>query len=132
MAGVSSPSTVANPSQGTVTDYELASFRDVIDGSNSIQNTTAGDWGYAAISTQTTTVVKSGIGQLGTIMVLGGTLGAITVYDNTAASGTVIAPTFTPATLAGGGPGVYVFNCSFSVGLTIVTGAGTALTVLYR
>lgn len=136
MAGVSSPSSTAsagyNSGQGIqTTDLQYRSYRIGVDGSVGMAQTTLGDWGYAGISTATTTTVKSGVGQLGTIQVLGGTLGAITVYDNTAASGTVIVPTFTPATAAWGANAL-VFNCAFSTGLTVVTGAATALTVLYR
>lgn len=128
----SSPSTLANMSSNSAQDLQTKGSQLLADGSVAQQTTTAGAWGYNGISTATTTVVKSGAGQLGRVVVLGGTLGAITVYDNTAASGAVIAPTFTPATLAGGGPGVYEFNVSFGVGLTIVTAAATVVTVIYR
>ena len=43
------------------------------------------------ISTATTTVCKTGAGLLNTITVTGGTAGTIVVYDNTAASGTILA-----------------------------------------
>lgn len=83
----------------------------------------------AAISTATTTVVKSGTGMLASITILGGTLGAITVYDNTAASGTTICPAFTPAT---GAMETLTFNVGFTNGLTIVTAAATVLQVSYQ
>lgn len=84
-----------------------------------------GDYSSVAISTATTTVVKSGVGVLRSCQVLGGTLGAITVYDNTAASGTVIAPAFTPTATV---PGTQILpDIRFSVGLTIVTAAATIL-----
>lgn len=82
---------------------------------------------YAAINTATTTTVKSGIGILHTITVAAGTLGAITVYDNTAGSGTTIMRTFTP-TVAG----TYILDVGFTTGLTIVTAAATVVTVSYR
>ncbi len=82
---------------------------------------------YAAINTATTTTVKSGIGILHTITVAAGTLGAITVYDNTAGSGTTIMRTFTP-TVAG----TYILDVAFTTGLTIVTAAATVVTVSYR
>jgi len=82
-----------------------------------------------AIKTATTTTVKSGAGFLHSITVLGGTLGTIAVYDNTAASGTEIAPTFTPAA---GAMETLIFDCQFSTGLTIITGAATVLSVSYQ
>ena len=81
----------------------------------------------AAISTAVTTVVKTGAGMVGEIMVLGGTLGTVQVFDNTAASGTVLVPTITPA-----GPIVLLRDVVFNVGLTIVTGAATIIVVSYR
>lgn len=82
---------------------------------------------YTAINTATTTVVKSGTGVLHSLSVAAGTLGAITVYDNTAGSGTTIMRTFTP-TVAGN----FVLDVAFSTGLTIVTAAATVVTVSYR
>lgn len=128
----SSPSTIGNAGVGQTQDFANKAYRIGIDGSAANANTLVGDWGYTAISTATTTVVKTGAGQLNAVIVTGGTLGAITIYDNTAASGTNIATAFTPTVLTGGGPGVFVFNVAFSVGLTIVTGAATAITVTYR
>lgn len=98
-------------------------------GTDSVTNYPFGH-SYAAISTATTTTVKSGAGVIRAIQVLGGTLGAITVYDNTAASGTLIAPTFTPtATL----PNVPILqDIAFGTGLTIVTAAATIISVAYR
>jgi len=85
---------------------------------------------YAAISTATTTTVKSGAGFVHTITIAGGTLGAITVYDNTAGSGTAIIPTFTPtATLP---CPTIILDETFSTGLTIVTAAATIINVSYR
>lgn len=88
-----------------------------------------GDYTTAVISTATTTTIKSGPGVIGSCQVLGGTLGAITVYDNTAASGTLIAPAFTP-TVAVPAPAM-LHGVRFSVGLTIVTGAATILQCSY-
>lgn len=89
-----------------------------------------GQFSYATISTATTTTIKSTSGLVHTINIIGGTLGAITVYDNTAASGTTIIPTFTPtATLPN--PTI-VLDEIFSTGLTIVTAAATIINVSYR
>ena len=82
----------------------------------------------AVISTATTTVVKSGPGRLGYLNILGGTLGAITVYDNTAASGTLLLGTFTPTA---GVPICLCLELAFSTGLTIVTGAATVVQASY-
>lgn len=79
------------------------------------------------ISTATTTVVKSGSGFLHTITVSGGTAGIITVYDNTAASGTVIVAFASTNAL-----NTYIFNETFGTGLTIVTAAATQINISYR
>ncbi len=80
-----------------------------------------------AISTATTTVVKSGSGYCGVLRCVGGTLGNVTVYDNTAASGTILCPTVTPVA-----DGVLIEDIVFNVGLTVVTAAATVLTGSYR
>lgn len=129
----SSPSTVSNASNGASSDLAYSSYQKLADGSSAQMTTTAGAWGYNGISTATTTVVDSaGPGQLHQLIVFGGTLGAITVYDNTAASGTVIIPTFTPVAMTGSGPQVYTLDVSYTVGLTVVTAAATVVVVTYR
>lgn len=85
---------------------------------------------FNAISTATTTLVKAGRGILHTITILGGVAGAITVYDNNVASGTEIAPTFTPGNVTV--PVTLTFDAEFANGLTIVTGAATLITVTYK
>ncbi len=79
------------------------------------------------ISTATTTVIKTSAGLLHTLVVNGGTTGTIIVYDNTAASGTIIASFDTTNALA-----TYTFNATFATGLTVVTSAATKLTVTWR
>jgi hypothetical protein len=79
------------------------------------------------VSTAATTVVKSGSGYVKAIRVIGGTLGTVTVYDNTSASGTVLVPTVTPTAA-----GLLIESITFSTGLTIVTGSATILTGAYR
>lgn len=81
----------------------------------------------AAISTATTTLVKTGPGNLHSLRVAGGVLGNVTVYDNTDASGTVLLPAVSPVQGQ-----VLLENIRFSTGLTIVTAAATILTVSYR
>lgn len=79
------------------------------------------------ISSATTTTMKTGAGLLHTIVVNGGTAGTIIVYDNTAASGTIIASFDSTNALA-----TYTFNCTFATGLTIITSAATKLSVNWR
>lgn len=81
----------------------------------------------AYISTQTTTTVKSGAGYCPVITIGESAAGAITVYDNTAASGTVLA--VFKASIA---EGSYHIKASFKNGLTVVTAAASKLTVSFR
>lgn len=87
---------------------------------------------FVQISTNTTTAVKASPGLLHTITIntSGASSNTITVYDNTAGSGTII------ATIDGtADPGhTLVFDLQFNVGLTIVTATGTAakITVTYK
>lgn len=74
------------------------------------------------ILTATTTTIKSAAGHINHLIAVGGTMGNVTIYDNTAASGTVL---FGPATPTAGG--VIVADIEFSVGLTVVTAAATAI-----
>jgi hypothetical protein len=80
------------------------------------------------ITTATTTTVKSGSGVLRGIAVNTTAAGTITVYDNTAASGTKIGIIAASVT-----PGLYLnLPARFAVGCTIVTGAASDLTVYYE
>lgn len=79
------------------------------------------------ISTATDTPVKSGPGFLHTITVGETAAGAITVYDNTAASGTVIAVLKESVAEQ-----TFTLDCQFKTGLTITTAAASKLTVTYR
>jgi len=79
------------------------------------------------ISTATTTTVKSGTGYLNCVTINTTAAGAITIYDNTAASGTKIATLPASAVV-----GTYWFSGRFAVGLTIVTGAASDITVSYQ
>lgn len=87
---------------------------------------------YEYISTNTTTTVKSGAGHLKAITI--GTKGAssntLTVYDNTAGSGDIIAVIDTTSASA---EATFHFDCEFTNGLTIVTATGTApkATIIY-
>jgi len=88
---------------------------------------------YQNITTATTTVVKAGPGELYSIIVNTPVASAvITIYDNTAASGTKIGTITFPATLISDGPIPVPYNVAFSTGLTIVTTGTPDLTVSYR
>lgn len=78
----------------------------------------------AYIATATTTVVKSGAGVLHSIVLGETAAGAITIYDNTAASGTIIC--VLKASIA---EGSYLFDRPFAIGLTVVTAAASKLHV---
>lgn len=82
---------------------------------------------YSNITSATTTTVKSGSGFLHAINVNSTAAGTITIYDNTAGSGTKIGTL--KSSIA---ESTYIFNVSFSTGLTIVTGAASDITVSYR
>lgn len=79
------------------------------------------------ILSATTTVVKSGPGHVNSLFVVGGTMGNVTVYDSTAASGTVL---WGPGQPAAGAR--ILENVEFSVGLTVVTAAASFLGGSYR
>lgn len=83
-------------------------------------------FGGSYISTATTTTVKTGGGVLHAITVTEAAAGAITVYDNTAASGTVKA--VLKASIV---EGTYIFDITFATGLTIVTAGASKITVSY-
>lgn len=86
-------------------------------------------YSFVNITTATTTVVKSGAGVFKGIAINSiGTTVTITIYDNTAASGTKI------ATISGVLPLQRInFGVKFSTGLTIVTTgvAAADMTVMY-
>ena len=73
-------------------------------------------YNFTRISTATDTVCKSGYGNLGGVFVASSTSGTIKVWDNTAASGTVLINTFT----ANAGT-YYPMPFQFRTGLTITT-----------
>lgn len=75
------------------------------------------------------TTIKNGGGFLHGIAIVGGTLGAITLYDNTSAANPKIVGTFTPPA---GFCGFITFDVVFVTGLTIVLAAATICTVSWR
>lgn len=82
---------------------------------------------YTNITSATTTTIKSGKGVLRSININTTAAGTITVYDNTAASGTKIA-TFPASAVVG----TRDFGCRFHTGLTIVTAAASDITVIWE
>jgi hypothetical protein len=80
----------------------------------------------AYIATATTTTVKSGRGRLHAINITETAAGTITIYDNTAGSGTIIA--LFKASIV---EGTYLLDVEFTTGLTIVTAGASKLTVSY-
>jgi hypothetical protein len=80
-------------------------------------------WSY--ISSATTTVCKTGAGVIESLDITETAGGTITVYDNAAASGTVIAVLKASIAEAAG----YLRGRTFSVGLTVVTAGASKLNV---
>lgn len=79
-----------------------------------------------------TTVVKSGAGHLARIVFNKKVAnGIVTMYDNTAGSGTKIGTITNPATLLDNAQGLD-YGCDFGTGLTIVTSAADDITVVYE
>lgn len=86
---------------------------------------------YRNIAGAATTAVKSGRGTLRAIVNNKAVLsGVITIYDNTAGSGTKIATITNPATLLQTQYGL-LYDADFKTGLTIVTSAADDITVMY-
>jgi len=81
---------------------------------------------YSHITAAATTTVKTGAGRLNRILVNTTAAGTITIYDNTAGSGTVIG--VMKASIV---ENSYLFNIPFNIGLTIVTAGASDLTVVY-
>ena len=79
------------------------------------------------ITTATTTTIKTGSTFLSHIVVNGGTMGQISVWDNNASGGTVIATIASP--LAGQ---TYVYDAGLALGCKVVTADNTNLTVLWQ
>lgn len=87
---------------------------------------------FLNITTATTTTVKSGSGHVARIVINKAVAAAtITVYDNTAASGTKLGTVTFGAALLSDPPLVMELGCDFATGLTIVTSGATDLTVVY-
>lgn len=91
-----------------------------------------GSYSYANIATATTTVVRNGKGVLkGIVVNKAVATGAITIYDNTAASGAKIATITSPATLIHSQISLDYGEVAFTTGLTIVTSQADDITVIW-
>ena len=88
-------------------------------------------YSYANITTQTTTVLRTGAGILHTITFNNPTATAVvTIYDNTAASGSALIGTITVPTSPL--PITLKYDAVFSTGLTVKTATATCdITVTY-
>lgn len=82
---------------------------------------------HTNVAAATTTVCKPDAGVLGSLTVNTTAAGAITIYDNTTASGTKIATI--KASVA---EQTFNFNVAFATGLTVVTAAASDITIAWR
>ncbi len=86
---------------------------------------------YKNITAAATTVVKVGAGQLFAINLQNMAIGSVmTVFDNTAGSGTVIA-TYTQGAAALVSPVTLFYDVKFNIGLTVVTTNTNDITVSF-
>lgn len=129
MASTSNPSagsTVPGEANNQLTDLQANNFRKGNDGGTAAQTTQAADWGYASLTASGNTLVKTGAGQLHTLVVATAT-GNITIYDGTDANGNVIL-----ATGAVPAAGYYTWDVSFKTGLFIVLSGAAVASVTFR
>jgi hypothetical protein len=82
---------------------------------------------YKHVAGAGTVTVKTGNGALDRIVVNTAAAGTLTIYDNTAGSGTVIAV----VTLVAGSPVILPYQLNFFTGLTLVVTGAQDLTVVY-
>jgi hypothetical protein len=82
---------------------------------------------FKNINSATTTTVKVGAGILHSITINTPVAGAITLFDNTAASGTVIGLITTTAA----SQGTMLYDVEFRTGLTILTATANDITVCF-
>lgn len=88
---------------------------------------------FANITSATTTTVKSGTGTFHKLIINTPIASAtITIYNNTAGSGTKIGTITLPSVITAEAPIFLVYDLWFSTGLTFVTSGATDLTVIYR
>lgn len=78
-----------------------------------------------SIVTAASSTVKGGPGRIFRVLVTAGT-GAITIFDNTTATGTTI---WTKASVAVGD--IYVIDCPCATGISVTVGAATTAVFIY-
>jgi hypothetical protein len=97
------------------------------------QPVSVGPYAYAHIAAGATTVVKGTAGILHYICINTPVASdTITVYDNTAASGTKIATVTIPGTITAESPFCLRYDLMFTTGLTVVTFGADDITVAFR
>ena len=84
-------------------------------------------YSYNNITTDTDTQVKSSPGVIAGVLVNGGTMGQITVYDNTSCSTTTVATIASPYAGQVIPLGIYA-----STGICVTTADNTNITVIYK
>lgn len=90
-------------------------------------------WEATRITTATTTTVLSGAGTFGGIIIgKHVATGIITVYDNTAASGTIKLVVTTGAAILSDPPLASIAGIVMGTGITVVTSQAEDITILYR
>ena len=126
MAAPALGSTQQGPGSGLqLEDLDYGKIRQLADGSFAeMHNSNAGVWNYKNLTASGNTLVKTGPGQLYGFF-CGTATGNITIYDNTAASGTVILATCT--LVAGFNP----LPCSFGTGLETTLSSTGTVTILF-
>lgn len=128
MADVTYPHDNSTTQDGS---WQMLKLRDLGDGTFSLVASDVGGWSATRIAGAGTTVVKSGSGIFGGIIVgKSVALSTVTVYDNTAASGTVVAVITQPLALLLSQLNL-MYKCKMATGITVVTSAGDDITVLY-
>lgn len=125
---MASGSTQANTANGIqLPDVRLAGYRLLPDGSYSdLNGSNAGLWNFKVLTGSGTTTVKTGAGRLYGFYV-GTATGNLTVYDNTAGSGTKIIDTSAVPTAGV----VFIVPVAFGTGLTCVLSGAAVVTALY-
>lgn len=109
--------------------WQSIKLRDIGDGTYAIAQTNVGAWDDTRISTIATTTVKSGAGVLGSVIVNKAvSASTITIYDNTSATGTIMALIAHPLTLLAS-QYMLTYNAKFANGLTIVTSGADDITI---
>jgi hypothetical protein len=109
-------------------DVEMRSYRQLPNGI-AVANFLEGN-SYINVTANGTTTIKTGIGTFCALMIntKGGSGNTVTIYDNTAASGTKICTIDTTSSLT-----FLPYNAAFATGLTIVMATGTPadITIMY-